>query len=329
MAQTPSQARIRRVGSLRRVVALGLIATLGFGACSSGGNPQVVDQRDMVDEVDIAQGTIPSSDVADPASTTPPASSIPSPSVPDNAFFEDFTGNTGMDNFDTGMFHRDDVLVANTQWYGDHDTNCGDPSTQRLIHRDRPDESFYMCRDHMMTSVGDTSGYSIAWFAPKQTFEAGTHTSVSWDVNVTDLGNRQWWEVSIVPVGTPFLASIDWMADTAEIDYYDRRSIVVGKGPFGNDGNIYTQGVDRDPLGYSHVCGADPEGCDSKAIRRTFTITDNRNGTVTVDYLGDRYTYPGEFPDEFKVYFKDHSYTPDKDGTPAGHTWHWDTISVK
>ena len=57
-----------------------------------------------------------------------------------------------------------------------------------------------------MTSVGDTSGYSIAWFSPKQTFQAGATTQVSFDVNVTDLGNRQWWEVSLVPVGTPFLA---------------------------------------------------------------------------------------------------------------------------
>ena len=100
----------------------------------------------------------------------------------------------------------------------------------------------------------------------------------------------------------------------------------------GNDGNIVTNGMRRDPLGWQHVCGdwaVDPEGCSSKAIRRTFTVTDNRNGTVTVDFLGKKYTYQGSFPDQFKVYFKDHNYTPDKDGTPAGHTWHWDNIIVK
>ena len=77
------------------------------------------------------------------------------------------------------------------------------------------------------------------------------------------------------------------MADTAGIDVYDRGSIVVGKGPYGNDGNIVTEGYRRDPLGWGHVCGdwaADPEGCGSKAIRRTFTITDNLNGTLTFDY---------------------------------------------
>jgi hypothetical protein len=246
-----------------------------------------------------------------------------------SAFVADFTGNTGLDAFETGVFHRDDFLVAKTSWSADHDMNCGDPSTQRTVQRSQPSQSFYLCRDHLMTSVGDTSGYSIAWFAPKQTFQGGTHTTVSFDVNVTDLGNRQWWEVSIVPVGSPYLATVDWLADVAGIDSYDNQSVVVGKGPFGNDGNIVTKGVQRDPLGWGHICDADREACASKAIRRTFTVTDNRNGTITFDFLGQQYTYAGSFPSQFKVYFKDHNYTPDKDGVPVGHTWHWDNIVVR
>ena len=265
------------------------------------------------------------------ATTVAPTTTLP-PVTPSGGFVADFTGNTGLERFETGMYHRDDYMVAQTQWTGDHDLNCGDPSTQRTIQRSAPDESIYLCRDHLMTSVGDTSGYSISWFKPQPTFQGGTHTSVSWDVNVTDLGNRQWWEVSIVPVGAPFLATLDFAAIAADIPTYDDQSIVVGKGPYGNDGNIYTAGVSRDPLGWGHVCGsgaADPEGCASKAIRRTFTITDNRNGTVTIDFLGQRYTYPGAFPSQFQVYFKDHNYTPDKDGVPVGHTWHWDNIVVR
>jgi hypothetical protein len=269
---------------------------------------------------------------ADTRPVAPPNPNPVSPPAGPGDFLETFTGNTGLNRFDTGVYHRDDFLVAQTTWAGDHDMNCGDPTTQRTIHRSNPSEAFYLCRDHLMTSIGDTSGYSIAWFAPKQTFSAANTTQVSFDVNVTDLGARQWWEVSIVPVGAPFLATIDWVANTAGIDTYDPKSVVVGNGPYGNDGNIVTQGVSRKPLGYGHVCGvgaADPQGCDSKAIRRTFTITDNRNGTITFDYLGGRYTYPGQFPDSFRVYFKDHNYTPDKDGVPAGHTWHWDNISVR
>jgi hypothetical protein len=260
--------------------------------------------------------------------TTPPA--VPAPAA--HEFVEAFTGNTGLSRFDTGMYHRDDVLVAQTQWEGDHDVACGDPATtSRTIHRASPSESFYVCRDHLMTSVGDTSGYSIAWFAPKQTFQGGKHTRVSWDVNVTDLGARKWWEVSIVPIGAPFLATVDFVASTADIDVYDDKSVVVGTGPYGNDGNIFTEGERRDPLGYNHVCGSgavDPEGCASKAIRRPFTVTDNLNGTITFDFLGERYTFPGVFPPSFRVYFKDHNYTPNKDGVPAGYTWHWDNIVV-
>jgi hypothetical protein len=254
------------------------------------------------------------------------------PVLPAHAFVETFTGNVGLAGLAHGLYHRDNVIVNETSWKGDHDAGCGDPAaTSRTIHRSSPDESFYVCRDHLMTSVGDTSGYSIAWFAPKRVFQGGKYTKVSWDVNVTDLGTRQWWEVSIVPVGTPFLATVDWVAHTAEIETYDAGSVVVGTGPFGNDGNIVTGGVSRDPLGLDHVCGqgaADPEGCASKAIRRTFTITDNRNGTISFDFLGKRYTYPGRFPDQFEVYFKDHNYTPDKDGVPIGHTWHWDNLIV-
>ena len=264
-----------------------------------------------------------------PGTPTPPVT--PPVVLPPNAFYEPFTGNTGLERFETGMYHRDDFLVAQTQWTGDHDLNCGDPATQRTVLRSNPAQAFYLCRDHLMTSVGDTSGYSIAWFAPRQTFQGGVHTKVSFDVGVTDLGNRKWWEVSIVPVGAPYLATLDFVAIAAEIPIYDDQSVVVGKGPYGNDGNIFTDGVARDPLGWGHVCGgdaADPEGCDSKAIRRTFTITDNLNGTITFDYLGTRYTYPGQFPDQFEVYFKDHNYTPDKDGVPVGHTWHWDNILI-
>ena len=75
----------------------------------------------------------------------------------------------------------------------------------------------------------------------------------------------------------------------------------------------------------------DPEGAASKAIRRPFSVTDNRNGTLTVNYGGfATYTVPGSFPaGEFRVVFKDHNYTPDKELIPVGHTWHWDNIVIK
>jgi hypothetical protein len=265
------------------------------------------------------------------------ATSIPTEGVGD--FVETFDGNGGLDRFVTDVFHRDDVMVTRTTWSADHDLACGTPDTQRTVRRDRPQESFYVCRDHLMTSVGDTSGYSIAWFSPDanrdgrpDVFSSSSTDLVSWDVNVTDLGARQWWEVVLVAEGTPFLTTEEGVASVGGIEPYHPDTIAVGKGPFGNDGNIFSGGFARDPLGWAHVCGsgaADPEGCSSKAIRRSFWMRDNNNGTITFEFLGKRYTYAGEFPDRFEVYFKDHNYTPDKDGVPVGHTWHWDNIVVQ
>jgi hypothetical protein len=275
------------------------------------------------------------------ATTTVPSTTTTTQPPSPSGFFEDFTGNTGFDRFVTGVYHRDSTLVAQTEWPGDHahgapGEDCGEPTTSRTVSRAQPAESFYVCRNHLMTSVGDTAGYSIAWFEPNRTFT--TESTVSWYVNVTDLGARQWWEVAIVPAGwssgepgCPRCAAIDWLADPggpAGVPAYPADMLVVGSGPFGNDGLIRTGGVNRDPLGWSSIVWEDPEGAASKAIRRPFSITDNRDGTITVVFLGETYTYPGAFPDEYVVKFKDHSYTPDKDAIPQGYTWHWDNISI-
>ena len=273
-----------------------------------------------------------------PTTATEPASTASQTTVPEppSGFVETFDGNRGRDRFATGVYHRDDNLVASTEWSGDHDIACNGPDTQRTIHRDRPDEYFYLCRDHWMTALGDTSGYSIAWFSPDDdhdgnpdTFSRSERTTVTWDVNVTDLGARLWWEVVLVAPGTPYLTTIDWVANTAQIEPYHADTIAVGTGPYGSDGNIFSDGATRDPLGFHHVCAIDPEGCASKAIRRPFSMHDNGNGTITFEFLGTTYTYDGQFPENYQVYFKQHAYTPNKDGIPAGYTTHWDNITIQ
>ena len=142
-----------------------------------------------------------------------------------------------------------------------------------------------------MTSVGDTSGYSTAWFSPKQTFTGAT--TVSWDVNVTDLGARQWWEVAIVPTAwnsgiaaCPQCSSETWVP--SELPYYPDGSVVVGNGPFGGDFHVHANNRDFNPAddGFCRTRALDPEGCASKAIRRTFVLTDNGNNTLTLRVVG-------------------------------------------
>jgi len=253
-------------------------------------------------------------------------------------FVETFAGNTGLNRFDTGIFHRGDTadgpsaFPGAATWAGDHDMNCGSPGTQRTIRRAVKSESFYLCRDHLMTSIGDTSGYSTGWFEPKQTFS--NVSRVSWDANITDLGGRQWWEVAIVPAsfnsGVPTCphCSVDagYSPSPAGLPAHPAGSVVVGLRY-----TVHANGVDHDAAMHIPKGTFDPEGFASKAIRRPFSVTDNGNGTITVDWGGVRTsTVPGSFPaGDIKVVFKDHNYTPDKDGPVAGHTWHWDNIVVR
>ena len=311
--------------------------------------------RASVDGTDSEQPAVaqPAASTAQPDGDAEPSAEAASSTVPISSedFVVSFDGNVGLDRFDYGLWHRDDHLVSNQSWTGDHDTNCGSPETQRPIRRERWQDSFYMCRDHMMTAVGETSGYSLAWFTPKQAFT--DQTVVSWDVNVTDLGGRQWWEVMIYPEsdgdrysiaaesvdGTDCLVCTteDWVAQTANLLPYGPGSIVVGTGPsalqdphihYDGGENLYTEGT--------KICAGaftwfrDSGACDSKKTRLTFSITDNQDGTITVDYGGAfTQTITGSFPAEpWRVAFKDHNYTPDKDGVPAGHTWHWDNIKI-
>jgi hypothetical protein len=179
-----------------------------------------------------------------------------------------------------------------------------------------------------MSSLGHVDSYSIAWFSPNQSFNG--QTKVSWDVNVTDLMARQWWEVTIVAANAPDASCIDWLP--CDLPSYPSNAVVVGNGPLGGSGvTVWSLGAARETTGQP-ICGQsalDPEGCASKAIRRTWSVTDNRNGTITVNFNGRQWTVPGSFPTgDWKVVFKSHNYTSDKDGMPVGHTWHWDNIIV-
>ena len=269
-----------------------------------------------------------------PPTTVPPTTTTP----PGAAFAETFTANTGLNRFRTGTHHRgvdaQGGALTSATWQADHDkhlTDCGDPN---LFHHtaDKADRtsSFYVCRDHMMTTMGDVDGYSVTWFTPAQVFNG--RTKVAWDVTVTDLGDRQWWEVAIIPAGGPEATVIDWLSpDPSNLPNYPASSVVIGSGPFGGDFHVHSAGQDRTPT-WQPMCGAyalDPEGCASKALRRPWSVTDNRNGTITIRFNAFTWTVNGSFPSgDFEVIFKQHSYTPDKDGIPMGHTFHWDNIII-
>jgi len=277
-------------------------------------------------------------------------------------FEEDFATIDGMDRFQFGLMHRDDHVVATTRWPADHadngDGTCGGPDTVRWIERGDRDTGFnndwnYWCPNgtgHMMTAVGDTSGYSIASFSPWETFT--DVAEIRWDVNVTDLGGRQFPEIKIIPADEYDPNNLPCVPDIpCDTDDYDTLG-AYGTSFFEEVPRIATPDF---PDGYRAdrysgiLCHLETDGfCHanrlydatademSAAIRRTHIFRDNGNGTLSfstqlADGTFHTLTGPGSFPDgPVRVVFADHSYTPTKDLGPLGSrfTWHWDNIVV-
>jgi hypothetical protein len=277
----------------------------------------------------------------------------PPPPPPTGAlFFEDFTGDTSIDSLNSGVWHRDPYLVEMGSWPGDHESHangdCGGPTTTRTVNRSPLSEAIYLCRSvdgdgakaHIMTSVGDTSGYSIAYFSPKQAFNSVK--SISFNVNLTNLGDRKWWKAGVV---SEALYNSTWnesccgpapgflLADTGSPGL---------SGLDGPDRLIGTWGEDRTAvapfypahfgIGSNHTVGSTSTDPNDKATRHPVSLVDNKNGTITFTVAGVSVTQSGAFPAcPCKVVIYDHSYTPNKSFVPRvenPYTWHWDNIRV-
>ena len=299
-----------------------------------------VTEAGLLPAISVATSSVASRSTQDTSTTTAIAQTTTSTPLattalatvqtwePGSGFVENFDDDNGFERFRIGVYHRDQAIVNNTTWQGDHDLDCGPATTTRTIQRDRPDDIFYVCEEHLLTAVGDTAGYSAAFFTPYQTFTE--ERSVSWAANITDLGSRQWWEVAILPLDSDDFVVVDWLSPApSSLDAYPEEAVVVGIGPFGGDFRVTGNGQTTEPL-RDTLCATDPEGCASKTIRRPFTVTDNGDNTITILALGETITVAGSFPDGgFKVVFTDHNYTPDKGIDPIGHTWHWDDIAIR
>ncbi len=266
-----------------------------------------------------------------------------------------------LSDFEFGIDHRDDVVVDDLEWLGDHVENgpndrCTGPTTKRTIERGVRAQGFnddwiYVCvpggdpaKAHVMTSIGDTSGYSIGSFTPA---EVSTDvTEVRWDVNITDLGLRQWTEVKIVPVDAFDFEDLpcahDLPCDNSEhgdlgsvgTSFFDHRLAIHNGTELADNGVVW---------GSPFFQSGDPAVSDL-AERRSHIFADNGDGTLSfsieqADGSFYEFTMPGAFPSgPVRVVFSDHNYTPNKDtaaGFPDGdgdgiadYTWHWDNIAI-
>ena len=287
-------------------------------------------------------------------------------------FAEDFVDGGSKSRFDFGIYHRGEIPMTFEDWLGDHpvtgpNDECGPPEQKRVVHRGERangfnDEWIYRCvpggdlgKAHLMTSIGDTAPYSIGGFAPAEEF-VGVR-EVRWDVNLTDLGGRQWVEVAIVPADVfdfQNLPCASWVVDCGTANYFElgavgakwdgakARYIVTlddsyqqAHGDPGYNCETCPQAAGR-YFGFDYA--ADDPALTSLRIRRHNYFRDNGDGTLTwglelQDGSFDELTVPGSFPHgPVRVVFKDHNYTPTKDVQTRlpelTFTWHWDNIAV-
>ena len=243
----------------------------------------------------------------------------------------------------------------------DHDASCAgpDPSVTPLPQHgvttrqdgdsSHPDESFYICKNHMMSSMGDVEGYSVSAFWPRQEFVVhhggggGGAAVLEWDVNLNDDHHtvRSWWEILITPrsslrVGAgPIDSPISETYPDERIVLSFRRNVrqirvgvadaeewIVDEMQFGEYDYAYWRALHPN----------DPATVDHR-IRRTMRVTFDDNqltwGIATADDTMDEWSVPlpGGVPfAQGLVLFKTHAYTPTKDGNFDTYTFHWDNI---
>lgn len=255
-------------------------------------------------------------------------------------------------NFDYVVTHRThprNHLPVFPSYPADHGEDCAGPSpptpaqhsvtTSHASRGGQPDQSFFICKNHMMSSMGDVEGYSVTAFWPRQEFDFSDGGVIEFDANINDGHPRSWWEILITPsdqlkVG----AAQDWLPidetyprDRIVFDFSARsqRSIMVGARELAPDGWISNA---SDWRTWSDIDASDPALTDRR-IRRTMRLRIAEQSVTweveTQDGSFDAYTVNLSEPLPFSrglVVFKTHAYTPTKDENYTLYTYHWDNF---
>lgn len=293
--------------------------------------------------------------------TVAPRANPDAPGVPEGyAVYETFDGDPSApsqallpDNFDfvvTNRTHPKDAIDPFPSFPADHAEDCAGPNPAvvplpqhevTVSHHSNgtnPDESFFVCKNHMMSSLGDVSGYSVSAFWPRQEFDFSNGGRIEFEVNL-DERKRQWWEVMIIPADELKTGAADEFWPIDEVYANDRivfdfngnkRRIHTGNGP-GRDGRVedfvdYSTFADRHPsdpantdrrIRRSNVLEINPEGTQ---LSWSIEAEDGSFDTKTVDLT------EGLPLERGLVIFTTHAYTPTKDGNDDVYTFHWDNI---
>ncbi len=236
-------------------------------------------------------------------------------------------------------------------YLADHASDCAGPNpeisplpqhlvtTSHTSNSTNPDPSFFICKNHLMSSMGHVEAYSVTSFWPRQEFNFAQGGILEFDVNINDEHIRSWFEVMIIPrnqlkVGAaPEGLPIDETYPTDRIVLRhlsdNKRQIHVGTGAIDPEGVIVKE---HELSTWRSLYPNDPAN-DDRRIRRTMRITFEPNqitwGIEKADGEFDNYTVsvPGGLPfSQGLVVFKTHAYTPEKVGNVNAYTFHWDNI---
>lgn len=256
-------------------------------------------------------------------------------------------------NFDYTVTHRihpRDMLSPFPSYRADHGLDCAGPVgptpamhdvvTSHFSSGASPDKSFFICKNHMMSSMGDVSGYSVTSFWPRQEFDFADGGVLEFEVNVNENPSRFWWEIVISPREQLKVASAEdfWPIDETYpedrirfswLQADGKRRIGVGTNAHAPDGWLVNETSFRTPR---FLNPNDPALTD-RTIRRRMRLSLESNRIHWDMELADgsmhRYSVdvPGGLPfTRGLVLFKTHAYTPNKSDNYDFTTWHWDNI---
>lgn len=237
------------VGVLVGLVALGvagLFAVFGLGIGDQTAQ-QVVD-RVFDEEPDDREAAVTTTTLA-PRPEPSPRPELPVVESGSVRFFCDFTEPCALDQF---VQYRDAFIVAATEGQSDHaiaptatfdDPVCTAPEETRPWQRAAPYDLVYRCLPggnvdaaHQMSVVPDTSGYSFTSSSPDLVFDEVER--ISFRVNMTSAGERNFWEVAVIPADDAWVDGMPCIPDLPCNDNYDYDDIgAVGFGNFNQEGS--------------------------------------------------------------------------------------------
>ncbi|MEM8707752.1 MAG: hypothetical protein AAGE98_14910 [Actinomycetota bacterium] len=250
------------------VAAVGLVFGLGVGDRTlERAVDQVRSDADNTGDRNVAGGgTTDEAAAPTPTYLEPsPRPELATPAEGPVRFFCDFTSPCPLDQF---VQYRDGFVVATDAGRSDHavadgatfeNPVCTPPEETRAWTRIEPHQLTYRCLPggnleaaHQMSVAPDVTGYSFTAASPDLVFDEVEH--ISFEVNMTSVGVRNFWEVAVIPADEAWVDGMPCIPDLPCNDSYDYDDIdAIGFGNQNYNGSGFQIATPAKPDGYIFV----------------------------------------------------------------------------